>query len=311
MSDSASPAGAAARPASASPAPALWLTLAMGVTFALIWSSAFSFAKILVAHAPPFSVSALRFAVAGLLAAALAAALGQRLPKTRAAWTAIVVLGLCQNTLYLGLFFTAMTKIPAGLAAIVASAMPLLVASFAQALGFERIGWAKAFGLSVGFAGVVWVMGARVAGGADLTSIGFTIIGVLAVTVATLTVKRVDFGSGLLMVVALQMLVGAVGCAPIALAFEDVTAFDPAPEALFAFAYQVLLPGIAATLLWFALLKRVSAANASAFHFLNPVFGLGFAYALLGEPLSPRDAAGAALIAIGILIVNRAGRARG
>jgi probable blue pigment (indigoidine) exporter len=280
------------------------MVLLMGVAFALIWSSAFSVAKIIVAHTPPFAVSAVRFAVAAMIAGSLALALGQKFPRNRSAWRAIIILGLCQNTLYLGLFFTAMTRIPAGLSAIIASAMPLVVASLAPALVGERVGLSKAAGLIIGFTGVVWIMGARIAGGIDLFGIGLAVAGVLALSIATLTVKRGDFGTGLLMVVACQMLVGAIGCIPLALIFEDVTAFDVTPQVAIAFAYQVLMPGIVATLIWFWLVKTVTAASASTFHFLNPIFGVAIAWALLGEPMSVRDGFGVALVAIGILVVN-------
>ncbi|MEM7499576.1 MAG: DMT family transporter [Pseudomonadota bacterium] len=288
----------------------LAITLAIGIAFALIWSSAFSVAKILVTSSPPFAISAIRFLVAGAIAGGIALALGQRLPKGRAAWRAILLLGLCQNTLYLGLFFTAMTKIPAGLAAIIASAMPLVVAAAAPAVLGERVGRAKALGLALGFGGVVWIMGARISGGIDLFGIALAVTGTLALAVATLTVKRGDFGTGLLMVVACQMAVGGLGCIPLALAFEDVTAWEwtaeNTPELATAFTYAVLFPGIVATLLWFVLVKRVSAAGASTFHFLNPVFGVAFAYVLLAEPVSGSDALGVAAVAAGILIVNRA-----
>jgi drug/metabolite transporter (DMT)-like permease len=285
--------------------PALWLTLVMGVSFALIWSSAFSVAKILVAHTPPFSVSAVRFFVAASLAIGLALALGQRLPRGRAAWRPIILIGLCQNTLYLGLFFTAMTRIPGGFAAIVASAMPLVVGALAPVVVKERVGGLKAIGLVTGFLGVVWVMGVRIAGGVDLMGLSLAALGVLALSIATLTIKRGDFGTGLLMVVGCQMLVGGLGCVPIALLVEDVTAFEITPTVLLAFAYQVVFPGIVATLIWFMLIKRVSAAGASTFHFLNPIFGVAIAYVLLGEPVSAWDGIGVALVALGILIVNR------
>ncbi|MCG6857348.1 MAG: DMT family transporter [Salaquimonas sp.] len=290
------------------PQVALWLVLFMGVTFALIWSSAFSVAKILVAHTPPFSISVVRFVIAATLAGGLAVALGQRVPRGWAAWRAIIILGLCQNTLYLGLFFTAMTRIPAGLAAIIASAMPLIVASLAPLLVGERLGPIKVLGLVTGFAGVIWIMATRIVGGIDLFGVALAIAGVLALATATLTVKRGAFGTGLLMVVACQMLVGGLGCIPLALIFEDVAAFDITPHVAIAFAYQVIMPGIVATLIWFWLVKTVTAASASAFHFLNPIFGVAIAWAMLGEPLSLRDGFGVVLVAIGILAVNWRGR---
>ncbi len=293
----------------ASTRPSIWLILAMGITFAVLWSSAFSVAKILVTHTPPFSVSALRFLVAALIAGGLALALGQRIPSGWDAWRPIIILGLCQNTLYLGLFFTAMTSIPAGLAAIVASAMPLIVAALAPAVVSERITLGTVAGLIIGFGGVLWIMGVRVTGGIDPLGLALAVVGVLALSVATLTVKRGDFGTGLLMVVACQLLIGGLGCVPVALLLEDVTAFEVTVPVMFAFAYQVLFPGITATMLWFGLVKLVSTAGASAFHFLNPIFGVGFAFVLLGEPVSPWDAVGVALVAFGILMVNRRPRA--
>ena len=282
----------------------------MGVSFAIIWSSAFSVAKILVTYTPPFTISSIRFIFAALLAGGLALALGQRFPRGANAWRAIVILGLCQNTIYLGLFFTAMTRIPAGLAAIIASAMPLIVAALAPALIRERIGLVTVCGLLIGFAGVLWIMGTRISGGIDLVGIFLACLGVVALSIATLTVKRVEFGTGMLMVVACQMLIGGLGCIPIALLLEDVTDITVNRAVLVAFAYQVAMPGIVATLIWFSLVKRITAAGASSFHFLNPIFGVAFAFILLAEPISALDMIGVALVAAGILIVNFRWRAR-
>lgn len=282
----------------------LVLVLAMGIIFALIWSSAFSVAKILVTHTPPFSVSALRFVIASAAAGLTALILGQRIPRGVEAWRAIIVLGLCQNTIYLGLFFTALTRISAGLAVIIASSLPLIVAVLASGLAGERIGKFKAGGLVIGFAGVIWIMAARSTGSFDPFGVALAISGVMALAIATLTVKRVEFGTGLLMVVSCQMLVGGIGCLPVALLLEDMTAFNINVSVLAAFAYQVVMPGIVATLIWFKLVKLVTAAGASAFHFLNPIFGVGIAHALLGEPVSIWDGIGVMLVAAGILMVN-------
>ena len=51
---------------------------------------------------------------------------------------------------------------------------------------------------------------------------------------------------------------------------------------MLAFAYQIFVPGLAATLLWFALVKRIGAVRAATFHFLNPFFGVVIAALLLG-----------------------------
>jgi drug/metabolite transporter (DMT)-like permease len=71
-----------------------------------------------------------------------------------------------------------------------------------------------------------------------------------------------------------------------------------------AFAYTTLVPGLAATVVWFMLVNRIGATRAATFHFLNPFFGVAIAAALLGETLGPADILGVAIIAGGILAVQ-------
>src|SRR6056297_1674442 len=102
--------------------------IAMGLAFALIWSSAFSSARIIVADAPPLASLALRFFLSGLIGVAIAFALGQSWRLTPGQWRATIIFGVCQNAMYLGLNFVAMQTIEAGFASIIASTMPLMVA---------------------------------------------------------------------------------------------------------------------------------------------------------------------------------------
>jgi drug/metabolite transporter (DMT)-like permease len=284
------------------------LSIVMGVGFALIWSSAFTSARIALTDAPPFLFLSARFLAAGLAAVALALALGQRLPRDRAAWRLIVVFGLCQNALYLGLNFLAMTEVPAGLASIIASALPLAVAALAWAAHGERLSALGALGLALGFGGVLLVMGGRVAGGAPAWGVALCVAGALALAVATLVLRGASAGGNLLMVVGLQMLVGAVALAPVAALGESVEHVRWTVSLGLAFLYITLVPGLIATLVWFALVRRIGAGPASAFHFLNPALGVGIAALVLGEPATWLDAAGVAVVTAGIACVQIAAR---
>ena len=95
--------------------------LAMGVAFALMWSSAFTSARIIVADASPIYSLALRFLISGLIGVAIARVMGQHWRLTREQWRATFIFGICQNALYLGLNFVAMQTVEASLAAIIAS----------------------------------------------------------------------------------------------------------------------------------------------------------------------------------------------
>ena len=283
--------------------------IVLGLAFAVMWSSAFASARVILMDAPPLWSLALRFAISGGLAVGVARILGQswRLPPAQT--RAVVIFGLCQNALYLGLFFVAMQKIEASLASIIASSMPLIVAGLGWGFRGERVAPLGIVGLVAGFAGVALIMGSRLQGGADLVSVGLCVIGASALAVATLSVRGASAGGNLLMVVGLQMLVGSAALAVVALLTEPF-AFTPTLRLAFAFAYQILGPGLAATLIWFHLIGRIGAVKSSAFHFLNPFFGVGIAALLLGETITGLDMIGVAIAAGGILAVQLA-RIRG
>jgi drug/metabolite transporter (DMT)-like permease len=280
--------------------------VALGLVFALIWSSAFTSARIIVEAAPPLTALSLRFFLSGLLAVGIAAAMGQTLRLSRAQWRAVLVFGVCQNALYLGLNFVAMQTVEASLAAIIASAMPLLVAASNWGLFQERLPAMGIAGLLAGFAGVAIIMAARFNGGADAFGVTLCLIGVVALTAATLAVKSAaSDGANLLMVIGLQLLVGSVALLPPALALETV-AVAWSWQLVAAFAYTTLMPGLAATFFWFKLVQRIGATRAATFHFLNPFFGVAIAAVLLGEGLTLADAVGVVVIAAGILAVQLA-----
>jgi drug/metabolite transporter (DMT)-like permease len=258
----------------------------------------------IVMDAPPLTALAARFALSGGIAVALARALGQSARLTGAQWRNVVIFGICQNALYLGLNFVAMVRVEAGLASIIASMMPLMVAALGWAALGRRVRPLGLAGLGAGFAGAALIMGTRLQGGVDPAGVALCLAGMTALAVATLAVRGASSGGNLLMVVGLQMLVGAAVLAPLA-ALTEMPAVTWTPRLAVAFAYTTLVPGLLATLLWFHLVGRIGAVKAATFHFLNPFFGVAVAAALLGERLQVWDIVGVAIIAAGILAVQR------
>ena len=110
------------------------------------------------------------------------------------------------------------------------------------------------------------------------------------------------------MIVGLQMLVGAAALAVVAQLTEDWQV-NWTWRLIAAFAYTTLVPGLAATWVWFTLINRIGAVKAATFHFLNPFFGVAIAALLLGEALGPLDILGVVIIAAGILAVQISKRA--
>lgn len=277
--------------------------IAMGLAFALMWSSAFTSARIIVADASPLFSLALRFLVSGLIGVTIARAMGQTWNLSRSQWRATIIFGVCQNALYLGLNFVAMQTIEASLAAIFAATMPLLVAIASRLIFREQIKPLGIAGLIAGLLGVALIMGSRISAGVDLYGMALCGLGAVALTVATLALRGATSGGNFMMVVGLQMLIGSSLLFVAALLVEDIFIKPTLPLAL-AFAYTTLVPGLLATFIWVLLLNRIGPLQAATFHFLNPVFGVAVAAVLLGERLGPLDILGVLIVTVGILAVQ-------
>lgn len=274
-----------------------------GLAFALMWSSAFTSARIIVTNAPPLTISAIRFLIAGTIAVIIARAMGQSLRLTAQQWRLTILFGLCQNTLYLGLNFVAMQTVEASLAAIIASSLPLWVALAGWLIWKEQVHPAGIAGLIAGIVGVAMIMGTRLSAGVDPFGVMLCAIGALALTFATLAVRGASSGGNVMTVVGFQMLVGSAALWVPALIFETWEV-NWSPVVVAAIAYTIFVPGLLATILWFWLVRRIGATRAATFHFLNPFLGVAIAAALLSEALGPLDLVGVTIITLGILAVQ-------
>lgn len=278
----------------------------MGISFAAIWAAAFTATRIVVVAMPPLLALILRFGISAAIAMGLAAALGQTLRLTRAEWRTVIVFGLCQNALYLGLNWTAMQRVEASAAAIIASMMPLMVAFFGWVSGRERLRPRAVAGLVLGIAGVTLIMSVRLRHGLDPIGTLMCVAAVVALTVATLAVRGAGGGANVLMIVGAQMAVGALALViPWAL-LEWGRPVHWSPRLAWALGFSILLAGILATFIWFRLVTRIGAVKAAAFHFLSPPFGVAIAALALGERFGWTDVVGSLIVAAGILLVQLA-----
>ena len=281
--------------------------LLLGLVFVIIWSSAFTSARIIVLYSSPLAALSIRFFISGLIGVFIALALGQSFKLTKSQWRATFVFGLCQNALYLGLNFVAMQSIEASLASIIASTMPLMVAFAGWVFVSERLSRSGIIGLVLGFVGVMIIMWARLNQGVDIFGLVLCILGALALTVATLTLKDASSGGNIMMIVGLQMLVGSAVLAIFCLLFENIH-FSLNTSFVLAFAYTTIFPGLVATVVWFKLVNHIGAVKAATYHFLNPFFGVLIAWLVLNESISYMDGLGVVVITVGIYLVQNSKR---
>jgi drug/metabolite transporter (DMT)-like permease len=281
------------------------LPLTIGL-FCLLWSFAFVAGKIGVTHCPPLILLAARFSLAGLLILGATLIRGDSVAMNWRDAVIFAVLGLANNALYLGLGYTGLQSVSAGLGGLIVSANPVFTAALATLLLGEAMTWRKASGLLLGAIGVTLIVWHRLSVGTDsLHGILFTLASLASIVAGTILFKLLAPKGSLWIGNGIQNLAAGIVLTPIALTFADVHAIDVTPGLIGAFAFLVLGGSILAYLLWFHLLKVCGATAASAYHFLMPPLGMLFAFLVLGEHVALRDLLGIVPVALGIYLVTR------
>jgi drug/metabolite transporter (DMT)-like permease len=171
----------------------------------------------------------------------------------------------------------------------------------------DRFGPAQWLGLALSFAGMMVAFGAPTPALDPRQMIGdlMMVAAAMAWAATTLMIKtslnRISSEKVMLyqLVVSIPML--AIG----ALLFGEHVAHIPSALAIGALAYQTIWVVSVTFVLWFALVVRYSANRLSAFSFLTPLFGVAAGHFVLGEPMTPAFAAAVALVALGLVLVNR------
>jgi drug/metabolite transporter (DMT)-like permease len=273
--------------------------------FCLLWSFAFVAGKIGVTDCPPLILLTARFSLAGILILGISA--------LREGWElswrdlmVFAILGVANNALYLGLGYTGLQTVSAGLGGLVVSANPVFTAVLAAAFLGEALTWRKVSGLLLGIAGVTFIVWHRLSVGTDhLQGILFTLASLASIVAGTILFKLLAPKGSLWIGNGIQNLAGGLALLPFAYTLSDVSDIVPSARLMGAFAFLVLGGSILAYLLWFHLLKVCGATAASAYHFLMPPLGMLFAFLVLGEHIEIRDLLGIIPVALGVYLVTR------
>ena len=274
--------------------------------FCLLWSFAFVAGKIGVTDCPPLILLTARFSLAGILILGISA-------LRRDAWSlswrdtmVFALLGVANNALYLGLGYTGLQTVSAGLGGLVVSANPVFTAVLAALFLGEQLTWRKIAGLLLGVIGVCFIVWHRLSVGSDSWhGILFTVASLASIVLGTILFKLLAPKGSLWIGNGVQNLVAGVVLLPFAFTLSDVGDIVPSARLLGAFAFLVLGGSILAYRLWFHLLRVCGATAASAYHFLMPPLGMLFAWLVLGEHVEIRDLMGIVPVALGVYLVTR------
>jgi drug/metabolite transporter (DMT)-like permease len=296
-----------ATPLESGPRHTTWGLIAL---FCVLWSSAFSAAKVALRDCPPLTLLTIRFFIAGALMLAWAAATSS-LPRMRPReLLQLALLGVLNSGLYLGLSWSGMTTVSSAFAAILISTNPLLTGVLAGPVLGERMDVRKLIGLCLGLAGVVIVLRSRLSnlsGGMHEDVRGTLLVagGLLSLVAGTLAFKRLKPRAPLWTATGVQSVAAGVAVLPFAWHGESLAQVHLTHSLLWSMSYSIVAVSIGGYALWFTILGRNSATSASALHFLMPPLGLFFGWLVLDEMVSWPDMLGILPIALGIWLVTR------
>ncbi len=281
----------------------------------LLWGSAFPSLKLtyqLTGDTNEFQklwLAGLRFTLAGIGILAFAKLkLRTKLRPRAKEMPFIVFIALLQTfgayvLYYIGLGHTTAVK-----TAVLTSLSAFIVAVMSHfTTKNDRLGWKKAVGLLIGFAGVVMVNFSALSG----TVFTFSLLGegfiVLHSVLIALTMVLMRKYGGTIDVVRLsgwQFLIGGL--------MLGITGYAGSPGgvqmgagAIALLIYLAAISALAFTL-WFVLLKYHNATLLEQYKFANPLIGTVLSVLFVpGEHIGPEMVAAVALVAAGIFIVNK------
>lgn len=276
------------------------------VVLILFWSSAFGAIKVSLEYAPPVLFAGMRTLLCGAVVTLAALVWGGQ-ANFRRDWPVYLLLAALNVVLFMGLQTFTILYMPSGSAAVVIYLQPILVGLLSYLMLSEQLSAAKVVGLALGFSGVVVVSAGSFSGSSLGTPLGvaFGLASALSWALGTVYFKRYGERLSTLWAVAVPFSAGGVVLTGLGLVLEPLSEISWTGTYVASFLYTALVGTALAWMLWLGLVSVGEASRVSAYVFFVPLVSVLLGAAFLGETLSPLLLAGAALVVLGIYLVNK------
>lgn len=277
------------------------------ITSGLLWGTGGLTGSLLsrVAGLSAISVAAGRLTTGGVLIVILLTVTGRRWPAGRAAWTRIAVIGVLA-ALYQSCYFTAVALTSVALATLVTiGTAPVIVLGVYRVTG-RRSGRLAPVAACLALAGLGLLVGLP-SGFSETTvlaSAGMAVLAAAGFAALTLTGARPVPGLDDLTVTGFGFTLGGLILIPLAAALGGLS-FRPGPEAVGLLIALGTGPTAVAYTLYFRGLRQAAASTAALLTLLEPLTGAILAAFILGQRLSVTGIAGAATLAVAVIVTVR------
>jgi drug/metabolite transporter (DMT)-like permease len=281
-----------------SPAVQAWLTPVELIALGAIWGASFLFMRVSATDFGAFALVEIRLALGALIL--LPFTWRSRSQLTLAGWRRLAGIGAINSALPFALFAWGAQRAPAGIGAITNSITVLFTALVAFLLYRERISALQAVGLCAGFAGVAVLASGKVGGASVWPAVLAGTLAALLYAFGANLIRRSLVGVPASAVAGATLLCATVLMLPLAIANWPQHPIGVVPW-LSAVLLGVLCTG-AAFVLYYRLILRIGAPRASTVTYLIPLFGVIWAWLLLGETLTASMAVAGSLILGGVAL---------
>lgn len=273
----------------------------------MLWGSAFFFVAVAQDALPPISMSALRLVPACLITFAAAMWFRERLPATLGAWALIAGFCMFNNVVPFILIILAQRSVTGGTAAIFNATAPLFAVFLAASLiPDERLSWRRVAGILIGIAGVaILVGGGSATGTAELLPRAALIAAAACYAISNVYARLLLRGYTPFALASAQMVMSLLIASLLAVIFERPWSV-PAPgwNGFLAIMGMGIFGSGLASLCHFTVLRRAGATNAMLVTIILPVTPILLGAIFLGERISPREIAGALIIASALICID-------
>ncbi len=283
-----------------------WLLLFI---LSILWGGSFFFVGIAVEALPPLTIVALRVTLAAIALIAVVYVSGLKMETGIKVWIAFFGMGVLNNMIPFTLIVWGQTHIASGLASILNATTPLFTVIAAHFLTRdEQLTRSKMIGVSIGFCGVVIMIGYdAVTGFGENIYAQFAVLGA-AVSYALAGIYGRCFrrlGIKPLITATGQVAASSVLLIPLALIVDQpFLLLMPGLEIWLAIAGLALLSTALAYILYFRILSTAGATNVLLVTLLIPVSAVLLGIAFLGEQVEIKHLVGMGFIGLGLLAID-------
>ncbi|NCG37915.1 MAG: EamA family transporter [Actinobacteria bacterium] len=280
------------------------LVLATVFLVAILIGANFTMLKFALDHTTPMLLASMRTVVGGTFLIGFALLRGERLPRRFDDLRNIFVISLSITTVSSTLLVFGVNRVPAGVASLMSSTMPLFTAVLSALLLGAAVSRVAGIGLGIGLAGTVILASPSLSG--DTVAIGIISLAVSALAWAfgTVYMKWRDFGRvSPVMLVGVQLAMSAVVLVPFALIVEGTAETEWTVGLLGPVLYAAIPANAVTFALMATIVSRATPTQASATAYLIPVFGVFFGWLIRDEVLGAAEVIGGALVVTGVYVL--------